>query len=56
MANCAKCQAKVIAIRMRIAGRNVVFHSCAACECKTWQDASGAMPLARVLELARGGS
>jgi hypothetical protein len=38
---------------MRIAGRDVVFESCSACESKTWHDDRGVLPLARVLELAR---
>jgi hypothetical protein len=48
---CAK--GALITIRMRIAGRDVVFHRCARCESNTWQDDSGVLTLGEVLELAR---
>jgi hypothetical protein len=56
MTNCTKCEQNQVTIRMRIAGRDIVFHSCSGCEAKTWHDESGSIPLTRVLELARTGA
>ena len=54
MTKCTTCaKDRLITIRMRIAGRDVVFQRCSACETNTWQENAGAVPLARVLELAR---
>ena len=54
MHSCTGCaKGALITIRMRIAGREVVFHRCARCESNSWQDDSGAMTLGEVLELAR---
>jgi hypothetical protein len=51
---CTRCaKGALITIRMRIAGREVVFHRCARCEANSWQDDTGAMTLVEVLELAR---
>ena len=44
---------RLITIRMRIAGREVVFHRCARCEANSWQDDAGALTLGEVLDLAR---
>ena len=33
---CAKTA--LITIRMRVAGREIVFHRCSKCEANTWQD------------------
>lgn len=54
MHTCTGCvKGALITIRMRIAGREVVFHRCARCESNSWQDNSGAMTLGEVLDLAR---
>jgi hypothetical protein len=54
MHGCTGCaKGALITIRMRIAGREVVFHRCARCESNSWQDDSGALTLGQVLELAR---
>jgi hypothetical protein len=54
MNTCTGCaKGALITIRMRIAGRDVVFHRCARCESNSWQDDSGKMTLGEVLELAR---
>ncbi len=51
---CTRCaKGALITIRMRIAGREVVFHRCARCEANSWQDDTGVMTLSEVLELAR---
>ena len=42
-----------ITIRMRIAGREIVFHRCARCESNTWKDGGDVLSLDEVLELAR---
>jgi hypothetical protein len=48
---CAKTM--LITIRMRVAGREIVFHRCSKCEANTWQDDSGVLSLTEVLDLAR---
>jgi hypothetical protein len=48
---CAKTM--LITIRMRVAGREIVFHRCSKCEANTWQDDAGVLSLTEVLELAR---
>jgi hypothetical protein len=48
---CAKTM--LITIRMRVAGREIVFHRCSKCEANTWQDGSAVLSLNEVLELAR---
>jgi hypothetical protein len=56
MLGCTGCaKAALITIRMRVAGREIVFHRCARCEANTWQDeaAGGVLSLDDVLELAR---
>src|SRR3974377_1098356 len=47
---CAK--AVLITIRMRVAGREIVFHRCSKCEANTWQDDMGVLSVNEVLELA----
>lgn len=48
---CAKTA--LITIRMRVAGREIVFHRCSKCEANTWQDDLGVLSLNEVLALAR---
>ena len=48
---CAK--AELITIRMRVAGREIVFRRCAKCESNSWQDGAGVLSLDEVLERAR---
>jgi hypothetical protein len=51
---CTGCAKTVlITIRMRVAGREIVFHRCSKCEANTWQDDSGVLSLTEVLDLAR---
>ena len=51
---CGRCaKGALITIRMRIAGREVVFHRCARCESNSWQDDAGQLTLGEVLDLAR---
>jgi hypothetical protein len=53
---CTGCAKTVlITIRMRVAGREIVFHRCSKCEANTWQDDVGVLSLDEVLELARAG-
>ena len=53
---CTGCAKTVlITIRMRVAGREIVFHRCSKCEANTWQDDAGVLSLTEVLELARAG-
>jgi hypothetical protein len=54
MLTCTGC-AKLaqITIRMRIAGRDIVFHRCAKCESNTWEGDGDVLSLDEVLELAR---
>ena len=53
---CTGCAKTVlITIRMRVAGREIVFHRCSKCEANTWQDDAGVLSLNEVLELARVG-
>jgi hypothetical protein len=53
MKTCHKCTVSPITIRMRIAGREVVFQRCSTCEVNTWHDDLGDLTLTRVLEMAR---
>jgi hypothetical protein len=54
MLGCTGCaKAALITIRMRVAGREIVFRRCARCEANTWQDAGGVLSLDDVLEIAR---
>jgi hypothetical protein len=56
MAACTGCaQTSAIAIRMRIAGRDLEFHGCPRCESNTWQEAGDVLSLDQVLDLARDG-
>jgi hypothetical protein len=48
---CAK--AALVTIRMRIGGRDVVFHRCSRCEANVWESEEGVLTLDRVLDLAR---
>jgi hypothetical protein len=50
---CAK--AVLITIRMRIAGREIVFRRCSKCESNEWVDDVGVLSLDEVLQLARAG-
>ena len=43
----------VVAIRMRIAGDEIVFRRCSRCEANIWEDVDGEITLDRVLTLAR---
>ena len=53
---CTGCAKTVlITIRMRVAGREIVFHRCSKCEANTWKDDAGVLSLTEVLELARAG-
>ena len=53
MTNCPQCDAVLITIRMRIAGRDLVFHHCCACESNTWHADKVAVPFDRLLALVR---
>jgi hypothetical protein len=54
MLMCTGCaKTALITIRMRVAGREIVFHRCAKCEANTWQDDAGTLTLGEVLDLAR---
>ena len=48
---CAKTM--LITIRMRVGGREIVFHRCSKCEANTWLDDAGVLSLNEVLDLAR---
>ena len=50
---CAK--AVLITIRMKIAGREIVFRRCSKCESNEWVDDAGVHSLDEVLQLARAG-
>ena len=42
MVVCTGCaKHALITIRMRVGGREIVFHRCAKCEANTWQDDGG---------------
>jgi hypothetical protein len=58
MTTCIGCidTTSLVTIRMRIAGRNLVFQSCSMCESNTWEDDTGALSLAQVLAFARAHS
>jgi hypothetical protein len=43
----------MVEIRMKIAGEDVMFHSCGRCESKVWSGNDGPMSLDHVLDLAR---
>ncbi len=53
---CTGC-AKVglVTIRMRVAGREIVFRRCSKCEANMWHDGAADLSLDEVLELARAG-
>ena len=53
MSKCGRCNVSPITIRMRIAGREVVFERCSSCELNTWHDGNGALVLTNVLAMAR---
>lgn len=54
MLGCTGCaNLAQITIRMRIAGRDIVFHRCAKCESNTWEGDGDVLSLDEVLELAR---
>jgi len=55
MLRCTGCaNSALITIRMRIAGREIVFHRCGRCESNTWEASEGdVLSLDEVLELAR---
>lgn len=54
MLACTGCaKGALITIRMRIAGREIVFNRCARCESNTWQAEADVLSLDEVLELAR---
>ena len=48
---CAK--GSLIAISMKIGGREVVFRRCSKCESNLWEGEEGALTLDRVLDMAR---
>jgi hypothetical protein len=48
---CAKTP--LIAISMKIAGRDVVFRRCSLCEANIWESEEGVLTLDRVLDMAR---
>ena len=52
---CTGCASKapLIAIRMKIGGREVVFRRCSRCEANIWESEEGALTLERVLDMAR---
>jgi hypothetical protein len=51
---CATCAKQaMIEIRMRIGNEDVTFRRCGRCEAQAWESHEGALPLSRVLELAR---
>jgi len=54
MLSCTGCaKGALITIRMRIAGREIIFHRCARCESNTWEKEGDVLSLDEVLELAR---
>ena len=54
MPACTGCaQTNFIVIRMRIGGRDIVFHRCTKCESNTWEEEGGVLRLDEVLDLAR---
>jgi hypothetical protein len=54
MAACTGCATgSAITIKMRIGGRDLVFHGCSRCEANTWEEQGDALSLDEVLELAR---
>jgi hypothetical protein len=56
MLMCTGCaKTALVTIRMRVAGREIVFRRCNKCEANSWQDGAGALSLDEVLELARAG-
>ena len=49
---CSRCAKQgMVEIRMKIAGEDVMFHSCGRCESKAWSSTDGPMSLDRVLDL-----
>jgi hypothetical protein len=56
MLMCTGCaKTALVTIRMRVAGREIVFRRCNKCEANSWQDGAGVLSLDEVLELARAG-
>jgi hypothetical protein len=54
MAACTGCATgSAITIKMRIGGRDLVFHGCSRCEANTWEEQGDVLSLDEVLELAR---
>jgi hypothetical protein len=53
MTNCPGCHAALITIRMRIAGKNLMFQRCCVCEQNSWHADDIAVPFDRVLALVR---
>ena len=52
---CSRCaKSGMVEIRMKIAGEDVMFHSCGRCEAKEWSSIDGPMSLDRVLDLVEG--
>jgi len=52
--HCATCaKTNLVEIRMRIGDADVTFRRCGRCETQAWETHDGALPLSRVLELAR---
>jgi len=45
----------LVTIRMRVAGREIVFRRCSKCEANMWHDGAADLSLDEVLELARAG-
>jgi hypothetical protein len=43
----------MVEIRMKIAGEELMFHSCGRCEAKQWTSIDGPVSLDHVLGLAR---
>jgi hypothetical protein len=48
---CAK--ASLVAIKMKIGGREVVFRRCNKCETNVWEGEEGVLSLERILDMAR---
>lgn len=51
---CGRCGRALIEIRMRIGAVPVALRRCVRCDSQTWKTADGEIPLAQVLDLARG--
>ena len=55
MPACTGCaQTNFVVIRMKLGGRDIVFHRCTKCESNTWgKKEGGVLGLDEVLDLAR---